>query len=171
LELYLVDRSGEPRLDLRSTLAPERRSELRVNGAVAVRAPALVALVDADTGALSWTRATDAEAAGAAAAVREALARAQPGDELLVGLAEAIDYRLIERLRLLLDAAGAAPSGDTLTELATTFAFRGVVGSPPGSAREVLGEEVAELLGHADESDCRSAAVRSFEFDEAGEPR
>jgi hypothetical protein len=95
--------------------------------------------------------------------LRQAFDAAAPGDEILVAVAETLDYGLIERLRLLLEQAGASESGETLSELATTYAFRGRVGAAPGSAIEVLGEESAELLDGDPVGDCRLSPIVRFE--------
>jgi len=163
MELFLVDPQSGARFDLRSTLRPERNATLAVNGGTALSGPAVVARLDAGSGRLAFARATTADTAGAGAALRAALDGAAPGDEILLAVAETLDYGLIERLRLLLDRAGASESGDTLGELATTYAFRGRVGAAPGSALEVLGEDGAELLDGDAASDCRLASIVRFE--------
>jgi hypothetical protein len=163
LEIFLVGAQGGARFDLRSRLQPERTATLTVNGAQVLSGPAVIAAVDAGSGRLSFARAATADTAGAGTAVRAALEAVGPGDEILVAVAEALDYGLIERLRLLLDRAGAPESGDTLTELATTYAFRGRVGAAPGSALEVLGEDDAELLDGDPAGDCRLAPIVRFD--------
>jgi len=164
LELYFVGESGLPRLDLRSSSRPQRQASVQVNGATVLEGAAVVATIDGSSGRVLFARAAEADAAGAGDAVRAALAAASAGDEILVALAEAFDYRLIERLRLLLDAAGAAESGDTLEELGTTFAFRGQLGSAPGSAREAFGDDAVDLLDGALAGDCRVAPITRFDL-------
>jgi hypothetical protein len=164
LEMYLVDESGAPRFDLYSSLRPQRSARLEVNGTTMLQGPAVVGVVDAASGQVGFARAVAAETAGVGGALRQALADATPGDEILVAVAEALDYRLVERLRLLLDDAGAPASGDTLEEVATTYAFRGRLGAAPGSAREALGEDEARLLEDDPESDCRVLPLDEFEF-------
>lgn len=163
LEIFLVDGQGAARFDLRSRLRPEREATLTVNGAEVLSGAAVIAAVHAGSGRLLFARATTADTAGAGAALREALDSTAAGDEILVAVAETLDYGLIERLRLLLERAGAPESGETLRELATAYAFRGRVGAPPGSAIEALGEDEAELLDGDPAGDCRLSPIARFD--------
>ncbi|MGD8817237.1 MAG: hypothetical protein PVJ51_08615 [Acidobacteriota bacterium] len=163
LAIFLVDARGRARFDLHSRLRPEHDATLLVNGAKVLSGAAVIARVDADSGGLAFARGTTADTAAAGAALRQAFDAAAPGDEILVAVAETLDYGLIERLRLLLEQAGASESGETLSELATTYAFRGRVGAAPGSAIEVLGEESAELLDGDPVGDCRLSPIVRFE--------
>lgn len=168
LEMYFVGEDGLPRVDLYAAMRPQRRARLELNGTVVLEGQVVVAVLDRASGRLTFARTTEADEAGAGGAVRDALAAAGAGDEILLAMAEAVDYRLIERLRLLLDPAGAAPSGATLQELGTTFAFRGRLGAAAGTALESIGDEVAELVEGDRAGDCRMAPIRGFEFGEAG---
>jgi len=164
LEVYLVGETGLPRVDLHAAMRPQRRALLEINGATVLQGAVVIAVLDADTGRLLFARATEADTAGAGTALRQALDAAAPGDEVLLAVAEVLDYRLIERLRLLLDGAGAASSGETLPELGTTYAFRGRIGAPTGSARESIGGDSAALLDGDPVGDCRMAPMPSFEM-------
>ena len=99
--------------------------------------------------------------------MRDALSVARQGDELVVAIAEELDYMLIERLRLLLTRAGAPPSAASLDELGTTYVFRGTLGAEEGSAAEVIGEESA-LLGSGEDADCRLAPIVRFSLGGGG---
>ena len=164
LEMYFVGEDGLPRLDLYAAMRPQRRARLEVNGAVLLEGQVVVAVLDRANGRLTFARTTEADAVGAGAAVRDALTAAAAGDEILLAMAEAFDYRLIERLRLLLDAAGATATGATLEEIGTTFAFRGRLGAAPGTALEAIGDDTAELVDGDRAGDCRMAPIRAFEF-------
>ncbi len=171
LEMYLVGEDGLPRVDLYAAMDPQRRARLEVNGSVVLEGQVVVAVLDRASGRLSFARTAEADVVGAGAAVRDALAAAAAGDEILLAMAEAFDYRLIERLRLLLDRAGATATGATLQELGTTFAFRGRLGAAPGTALESIGDDTAELVDGERAGDCRMAPIHSFEFGEAGVTR
>jgi hypothetical protein len=171
VEMYFVNEGGLPRVDLYAAMRPQRHARLELNGAAVLEGPVVVAVLDPATGRLAFARATEADEAGAGAAVRDALAAAGAGDEVLLAMAEAFDYRLIERLRLLLDDAGAAPSGATLEDLGTTFAFRGRLGAAPGTALERIGDDAAELVEGDRAGDCRVTPIRGFEFGEGDPPR
>lgn len=170
LEAYFVGAGGLPRVDLYAAMRPQRRARLELNGSVVLEGQVVVAVLDRTEGRLTFERTTDADEAGAGAAVRDALAAAGEGDEVLLAMAEALDYSLIERLRLLLDDAGATASGPTLQDLGTTFAFRGRLGMAPGTALESIGDDTAELVEGDRAGDCRLAPIRGFEFGEA-DPR
>jgi hypothetical protein len=117
---------------------------------------------------LLFERGAAADEAGGGSALREALAAARPGDELIVAIAEELDYMLIERLRLLLTRAGAPQSDSALNELGTTFVFRGTVGSAAGSATETVGGESVQLTSDEGGADCRLAPIVRFDI---GVPR
>lgn len=167
LELWLVDGSGSPRFDVASSLAPVPEGRLEVNGVVAARGEAVVALLSGATGELVFERAVAAEASRVATALRAALERATPGDELLLAVAEGEDVGLIERLRLLLGPIGVSVGNTAARDLAASYVVRGRVGGPAGSAREVLGAEAATLDRDDAAGDCRRAAILGFAFEGA----
>ena len=164
LEVYLVEPGGLPRIEPSAEMRPQRRASLSINGQAALEGPVVVAVFDGSNGRLLFERAAPADEAGGGAAVRAALEAAGPGDELVVAIAEEFDYMLIERLRLLLTRAGAPTSGTTLDEIGTTYAFRGTLGSPAGSARENAGEASAGLPDGNAEDDCRLAPIIRFDL-------
>ena len=145
-------------------MRPQRQATVLINGQPALEAPLVVALFDRATGRLLFERGAAADEAGGGSALRAALDAARPGDELVVAIAEELDYMLIERLRLLLTRAGAPPSGSTLDELGTTFVFRGTVASVAGSATEGTGQESVQLSGGDGDADCRLAPLVRFEI-------
>lgn len=164
LDAYFVEPGGLPQIELSAQMRPQRRATVLINGQPALEAPVVVAVFDRATGRLLFERGAAADEAGGGSALRAALDAARPGDELVVAIAEELDYMLIERLRLLLTRAGAVPSGPTLNELGTTFVFRGTVGSAAGSATESAGQESAQLSGGDDGVDCRLAPIIRFDI-------
>jgi hypothetical protein len=171
MEMFLFGEGGLPRVDLYAAMGPQRQARLEVNGAAVLEGAVVVAILDRSTGRLTFARAAEADEAGAGTAVRAALSAAGAGDEILLAMAEAFDERLIERLRLLLDAAGATASGATLPDLGATFAFRGRLGTAPGTALESIGDDSAELVDGDRAGDCRVAPIQGFEFGEGDGPR
>ena len=168
LEIYFVEPGGLPRIELGAAMRPQRRATMAINGQAVLEAPLVVAVLDRASGRLLFERGAAADEAGGGSALRAALDAARPGDELIVAIAEELDYMLIERLRLLLTRAGAPQSDSTLNELGTTFVFRGTVGSAAGSATEAVGGESVQLTSDEGGADCRLAPI--FRFD-IGVPR
>ncbi len=164
LETYFVEPGGLPRIELSAQMRPQRWATVVINGQPVLEAPVVVAVFDSATGRLLFERGAAADDAGGGSALRAALDVARPGDELVLAIAEELDYMLIERLRLLLTRAGGAPSGATLNELGTTFVFRGTMGSVAGSATESTGRESAQLAGGDVGGDCRLAPIVRFDI-------
>jgi hypothetical protein len=145
-------------------MLPQRLARLTVNGVRQREAPVVVGVLEASSGRLVFAGAAEADEASGGAVLRAALEAASPGDELLLAVAEDLDYSLIERLRLLLVAAGGAPRETTLEERGTTLAFRGRIGAEEGSSREALGDDEAELVDPDQATDCRLAPIGPFEM-------
>ncbi len=164
LEAYFVEPGGLPRIELGARMQPQRRATVTINGHTVLEAPVVVAVFDRATGRLLFERGAAADEAGGGSALRAALDVAGPGDELVIGIAEELDYMLIERLRLLLTRAGAPPSASTLIELGTTFVFRGTVGSVAGSAMESAGQDSVQLADDDGGVDCRLAPIVRFKI-------
>ncbi len=162
LEAFWVGSSGLPRADVAARMRPERRASITLNGARQINGPVVIAVLDGDSGRLLFAGSAAADEAGAAGLVRRALDAGGPGDELLLAVAEDLDYGLIERLRLLLGVAGGPARQATLQELGTTYAFRGRIGMPAGDALESSGDEAAELREEDLASDCRRGPIADF---------
>ena len=166
LEIWLLDAGGKPALELAAARTPAPEARLHVNGWLLAAAPFVAARIEGASGRLAGWRAGDADDS-AAASLRDMLAAAGPGDTLAVAIAEQGDTTLIERLRLLLDAAGGPARAGAAQDIGGAYAFVGEIGAPPGSAREAAGVEAAALstaAGEGGATDCRLAPINGFEW-------
>ena len=162
LELMLVEPAlgPWPRVDLDARRSPSPAAAISVNGTTLAEAPFVAGLLDGRTGRpLGWI--TRRREERFAAALRARLADAEPGDRLMLAVAENEDPTLIERLHLLLGAAGA---GRPFVDRGGAFAFAGTVGEAPGSALEVIDAERA-ALSVGEGGGCRLGAIVRFEFE------
>jgi len=164
VEIFLSRPQAGVRVDLRASVDEESGARVEVNGWRLQSAPVVAVLISAATGRVSAWRAAEAEQEDAAAALQELLALGQAGDRLGVAIVEEFDSTLIERLRLLLDAAGAAGSEVDLDDRGAAYVFMGAIGAPTGSADEVLERTSAELTGGERGGDCRLAPIVEFSW-------
>ena len=166
LELMLADPASAipPALEAGAGAGGQGRAHISINGWPLVEGAVAAALIDGSTGRPKlWDRAT-AEGTSAAVLLRRLLGEAAAGDWLAFAAIEGNDPQLIERSRLLLDAAGGPIVSGPLDDVARTIAFTGVVGSAPGRARVALGDAGVSLAADPPGPACRSASIRRFSF-------
>ncbi len=147
-----------------ATVAPSGRIE--INAWPAVEAPVALALLDGGSGRLITTRGVEADLQIATAAVIEVLENAKRGDLLVVAIGENRGGSLVEKLMLLLDAAGGriSAANEVLPFAAEALAFAGTVGGAPGTAVEVLAEDTARMQLPIGAPACLRGAIVEIDF-------
>jgi len=143
---------------------PGGLGRVRVNGWPVARGPVALARVDGRDGRLE--AATGSRSDRAADALRDLLEDADAGDWIGVAAVEgpAADPLLVERLRLLSDAAGGAVPAGPLEEAARAWTLVGRVGSPAGSAAEDAGLRSAGARAPTPVPACLTGPVSGVRF-------
>ena len=165
LELMLVNDRADLPVALAATAGVEAGvAQVSINGWPLARGSVAAAVYDGATGRPKLWDSTSAEATSAAILLRRLLREAVPGDYLAFAAAEGNDPNVVERSRLLLDAAGGTIVEERTGEVARAIAFVGAVGSNPGTAREALDDFEASLPPEPAAPACRSASIIRFAF-------
>lgn len=144
--------------------AADGRASIRLNGWPVARGEVALARVDGSGGRLEAAVASRAD--GAADALRSLLDGADGGDWIGVAVAEdpTGDPLLVERLRLLADAAGGAVPAGPMEAVAGAYALVGRMGAAPGSAAEAAGAREATARPPGQSPGCLLGPLTDLRF-------